>query len=234
VSADVLRGCFVTGTDTGVGKTVVAGAVVARLRRDGVPVRAFKPLITGLDDPADPDWPPDHELLARAAGSSPSDVILAGYGPPVSPHLAAELAGEQPPSPRAIGDVIRAGAPPGAITVVEGVGGLLVPIGPGDDVRALAVELRLPLVIAARPGLGTINHTLLTVEAARAAQLTVAGVVITPWPPEPTVAERSNRDTIARLAGLEVATLAPIAAARPELLAAAADALPVERWLASP
>ncbi|MGZ4177692.1 MAG: ATP-dependent dethiobiotin synthetase BioD, partial [Solirubrobacteraceae bacterium] len=87
-----LRGCFVTGTDTGVGKTVVAGAIVAVLRRHGVAARAIKPLITGLDDPPDPAWPPDHELLARAAGQDPADVILAGYGPPVSPHLAAELA----------------------------------------------------------------------------------------------------------------------------------------------
>src|SRR6202012_5865111 len=117
---------------------------------------------------------------------------------------------------------IRAGAAPGVVTVVEGVGGLLVPLGPGGDVRTLAIELGLPLVIAARPGLGTINHTRLTVEAARAARLAVAGVVLTPGPPEPSIVERSNRDTIARLAGVEVATLAPIAAALPELLAAAA------------
>ena len=230
----VLRGCFVTGTDTGVGKTVVAAAIVARLRRDGLAVRAFKPLITGLDDPPDPDWPPDHELLARAAGSSREDVMLVGYGPPVSPHLAAELAGTPPPSPAQIAGSIRAGAPPHSITVVEGVGGLLVPLGPGGDVRALAAELGFPLVIAARPGLGTINHTLLTVEAARAAGLAIAGVVITPWPAAPSVMERSNRDTIARLSGLEVAGLPPITAARPELLAAAAEALPLARWLGVP
>jgi dethiobiotin synthetase len=231
VPGAALRGCFVTGTDTGVGKTVVAAAIVARLRRDGVAVRAFKPLITGLDEPADPDWPPDHELLARAAGSAPEDVILAGYGPPVSPHLAAELAGAEPPSPATLAAAIGAGAPPGALTVVEGVGGLLVPLGPGGDVRTLAAALGLPLVIAARPGLGTINHTLLTVEAARAAGLAIAGVVMTPWSAAPSIMERSNRDTIARLAGLEVATLPPIAAGRPALLAAAADGLPLARWL---
>jgi dethiobiotin synthetase len=231
VAGAALRGCFVTGTDTGVGKTVVAAAIVARLRRDGVIVRAFKPLITGLDEPTDPDWPPDHELLARAAGSAPEDVILAGYGPPVSPHLAAELAGAEPASPATLAAGIRDRAPSGAVTVVEGVGGLLVPIGPGGDVRALATALGLPVVIAARPGLGTINHTLLTVEAARAAGLAVAGVVMTPWPAAPGVMERSNRDTIAQLAGLEVATLPPIAAGRPALLAAAADGLPLARWL---
>jgi dethiobiotin synthetase len=231
VTGTALRGCFVTGTDTGVGKTVVAAAIVARLRRDGVAVRAFKPLITGLDEPSDPGWPPDHELLAQAAGSSPADVMLVGYGPPVSPHLAAELAGAPPPSPAQIAAAIRAGAPPEALTVVEGVGGLLVPLGPGGDVRTLAAELGLALVIAARPGLGTINHTLLTVEAARAAGLSIAGVVMTPWPPSPTVMEQSNRDTIARLSGAEVATLPLIAAARPDLLATAADGLPLRRWL---
>jgi dethiobiotin synthetase len=231
VCAD-LRGCFVTGTDTGVGKTVVAAAIVAALRRRGLPVRAVKPLVTGLDDPPDPDWPPDHELLARAAGSDPADVILAGFGPPVSPHLAAELAGRPAPTLHWLADGVRAASRDGAFTVVEGVGGLLVPLGPDADVRALARALGLPLVIAARPGLGTINHTLLTLEAARAAALSIAGVVLTPWPADPSVMERSNRDTITRLGSVEVATLGPVARADPELLADAAASLPLQRWLA--
>lgn len=228
-----LRGCFVTGTDTGVGKTVVAGAIVARLRVLGVPVQAFKPLITGLDDPPDPDWPPDHELLARAAGAAARNVALVGYGPPVSPHLAAELAGETPPPPVELATRIRASAGD-HVTVVEGVGGLLVPLAPdpGADVRALAVALGLPLVIVARPGLGTINHTLLTVEAARAAGLAIAGVVLTPWPPQPSVMEQSNRETIGRLGQVETATLRRLDSAAPEQLAAAGSDLPVERWLA--
>lgn len=227
-----LRGCFVTGTDTGVGKTVVSAAIVAALRRRGLAVRAVKPLVTGLDEPADPDWPPDHELLARAAGSDPADVILGGYGPPVSPHLAAELAGGPAPTLRWLADGVRAAGREGAIIVVEGVGGLLVPLGPDADVRALARTLGLPLIVAARPGLGTINHSLLTLEAARAAGLEVTGVVLTPWPPDPNVMERSNRDTIARLGSVEVATLGPVARADPELLADAAASLPLERWLA--
>src|ERR1700761_9267671 len=157
-----LRGCFVTGTDTGVGKTVVAAAIVARLRAVGAAVRAVKPLITGLDDPPDPDWPPDHELLARVAGCRPAEVILAGFGPPVSPHLAIELAGATSPTIESLAAGVRALARmggPGSVTVVEGVGGLLVPLGTGVDVRGLAGELGLPLVIVARPGLGTINHT---------------------------------------------------------------------------
>ncbi len=230
-----LRGCFVTGTDTGVGKTVVAAAIVARLRALGAEVRAVKPLITGLDDPPDPDWPPDHVLLARVAGCEPAEVILAGFGPPVSPHLAIELAGVAPPTLEALADGVRGiarvgGA--GSITVVEGVGGLLVPLSPDGDVRDLARLLDLPLVIAARASLGTISHTLLTVEAARSAGLSVAGVVLTPWPLQPSVMERSNRETIARRGAVDVAGLPLVARAEPALLSAAGAQLPLERWLA--
>jgi dethiobiotin synthetase len=234
MSAD-LRGCFITGTDTGVGKTVVAAAIVARLRQLGAEVRAIKPVITGLDDPPDPDWPPDHELLAWAAGCAADEVMLAGFGPAVSPHLAVELAGAEPPTLDWLAAGVRARARAGgvgSVTVVEGVGGLLVPIGPDADVRDLAGALGLPLVIAARPGLGTINHTLLTLEAARSARLAVAGVVLTPWPAEPGVIERSNRETIAGRGEVEVATLPAVARADPELLAAAGAELPLERWLA--
>jgi dethiobiotin synthetase len=83
-------------------------------------------------------------------------------------------------------------------------------------------------VIAARPGLGTINHTLLTVEAARAAGLRVAGIVMTPWPDEPSAMERSNRETVERLAGVAVTGLSPTT---PERLAEAGASLPVDDWL---
>ncbi len=129
-----MPGLFVTGTDTGVGKTVLAAAIVAALRARGTPVRAFKPVITGLDDPPDPDWPPDHELLARAAGQHRDEVALVAFGPPVSPHLAAELAGREI-EPDALLAPLRAAAHGGDTVIVEGVGGLLVPIAGGYDVR---------------------------------------------------------------------------------------------------
>ena len=225
-----MRGLFVTGTDTGAGKTVVAGAIVAALRARGAEVRPLKPVITGLDDPVSSDWPPDHQLLARAAGRSASAVTFESYGPATSPHLAAQLAG-RPIDPDALETRIRAEAADAEVVVVEGVGGLLVPLGDGFDVLALARALDLPLVVAARTGLGTINHTLLTLAAARAAGLDVAAVVLTPWPDEPDTIEHSNRDTIARLGDVEVATLPRIERAEPELLAAAADELPIARWL---
>jgi dethiobiotin synthetase len=202
-----LTGVFVTGTDTGVGKSVVSACLVAALRARGERVAAVKPVLTGLDEPPGPgEWPTDHELLATAAGSSPRDVTAFTFGPAVSPHLAAELAGA-PLDADAVVEETRTRAAAGDVAVVEGVGGLLVPIAPGLDVRDLALALGLPLVIVARPGLGTINHTLLTLEAARASGLDVRAVVLNPWPDEPTVMERSNRETIERLGEVEVLTL---------------------------
>jgi dethiobiotin synthetase len=229
--ASSARGLFVTGTDTGVGKTVVAAAIVAALRGRGAPVRALKPLITGLDDPRDPVWPPDHELLASASGQDPAGVNLIGYGPPVSPHLAAELSGD-PIRPGQLERDVVAAAGEGEVLVVEGVGGLLVPIAPGYDVRDLAGGVGFPVVIVARPGLGTINHALLTIDAARAGALRVAGVVLNPWPAEPGEIERSNRETIERLGGVRVSVLAELHGPDPAALAAAGAALPLDDWLA--
>jgi dethiobiotin synthetase len=225
-----VRGCFVTGTDTGVGKTVVAAAIVAALRARGTRVGVRKPVVTGLDEPANPDWPPDHELLALAAGCAPAEVTAFRYGPAASPHLAAELAGA-PLSEEALIDAVSACDEGFDAVVVEGVGGLLVPLTDTFTVRDLARRLALPIVIAARPGLGTINHTVLTVEAARAAGLAVVAVVLTPWPSAPSTIERSNRTTIARLGSVSVATLPPIARADPDLLAAAGSRLPIDEWL---
>jgi dethiobiotin synthetase len=206
----------------------VAAALCAALAARGERVAAFKPAVTGLDEPAG-EWPPDHELLAdaAAAGQSPAEVAPYRFGPALSPHYAAELAGETI-EPALLVAAAR-GAGRGADAVVcEGVGGLLVPITPGYLVRDLAVDLALPLVVAARTGLGTINHTLLTVEAARAAGLRVAGVVMTPWPAEPAAIECSNRETVERLAGVTVSGLPPT---DPGSLARAGSGLPLEEWL---
>jgi dethiobiotin synthetase len=227
-----MRGLFVTGTDTEVGKTVVAGCIVAALRARGERVAAFKPVVTGLDEPAAPGWPRDHELLAAAAGVAPHAVAPHVFGPPVSPHLAAELAGTALDLDALVLAAGAAAAEAGAqVLIAEGVGGLLVPLTARDTVRDLAVALELPLVVVARPGLGTISHTLLTLEAARAAGLTVAGVVMTPWPEQPTVMLRSNRDTVARLGDVEVATLRRLPDGSPAALATGGAGLPLDRWL---
>ncbi len=225
-----MRGAFVTGTDTGVGKTVVAASLLAALRARGERVAGFKPVVTGCDEVADPDWPPDDALLATAAGSAAGDVTPARFGPAVSPHLAAALAGA-PLDPAALRAAFAERTAGADVAIAEGVGGLLVPLTPDYLVRDLARDLGLPLVIAARPGLGTINHTLLTLEAARTAGLTVAGVVMTPWPDEPAAMEDDNRATIARLGDVEVATLPKLPRADLALLAQAGATLPLDRWL---
>jgi dethiobiotin synthetase len=225
-----VRGCFVTGTGTGVGKTVAAAAICAALGARGARVAAFKPVVTGTDEPADRDWPPDHELLAAAAGGDAGQVAPVTFGPAVSPHLAAELAG-RPLEPAALLRAFEAAATDAGVVVAEGVGGLLVPLTRDWLVRDFARAVGLPLVVAAAPGLGTINHTLLTVETARAAGLSVAGVVLGPWPDQPNAMEADNRATIERLGGVETATLPRLRRGDPGLLAAAGAALPLDRWL---
>jgi dethiobiotin synthetase len=208
----VADGVFVTGTGTEVGKTVVAATIARTLAAEGRRVAVFKPAVTGLDEGVETD----HALLRRASGSSQSDEEIAPYryGPPASPHLAAALAGEEI-DPDRLRQAAAAAATGADAIVCEGVGGLLVPLSPGYLVRDLAVDLGYPLVIVASPGLGTINHTLLTLESARAAGLEAAAVVLTPWPAEPTEIERSNRETIAALGDAPVLTLPPLDLAQP-------------------
>jgi dethiobiotin synthetase len=221
-----VRGLFVTGTDTGVGKTVLAAALAAALRADGVDVAAFKPAVTGLDEP-EHDRPADHELLAAAAGRPAGEVTPHRFGPAVSPHLAAELAGTalDPATLVAAARDLR-----GDVVVAEGVGGLLVPLTLGYTIRDLAVELGWPVVVAARPGLGTINHSLLTVEAARAGGLDVRAVVLTPWPAQPSPMHHSNAEAIERLGAVEVAMLDEVGLDVAQLARAGAT-LPYARWL---
>ncbi len=222
------RGCLVTGTDTGVGKSVLTAVLLAALAAAGEPVRAYKPVLTGLDDPPG-EWPPDDELLALAAGRPPEEVAPLRLGPAVSPHLALALS-NRVVTPAQLLAPAREYGRHGPL-VVEGVGGLLVPLTEGYSVCDLAADLGLPVVVAARPGLGTINHTLLTLAVARSAGLDVRAVVLNPWPAAPDAMLRSNRETIARAGAIDVHTLPLIAAPRPELLAQAAAALPVRGWI---
>jgi dethiobiotin synthetase len=226
-----MRGLFVTGTDTGAGKSVVSAALLAAMSAAGEPVRAHKPVLTGLlEEPADPaGWPPDDELLAGACGMRPEDVAPLRYGPAVSPHLAAELAGERIDPGRLLAAAREAAV--GHTLVVEGVGGLLVPLTVDCSVCDLAAELGLPVVIAARPGLGTINHTLLTLRAARAADLDVRAVVLTPWPTDPSTLERSNRETIAGRGVVDVQCLPHVPGPGRDELARAGETLPWRSWL---
>jgi dethiobiotin synthetase len=221
-----MRGVFVTGTDTEVGKTIVAAAITAAAVERGMKIAAFKPVITGLDDPV-ADWPRDHELLASVAnaGQSAEDVAPHRFGPAVSPHLADT---DRTVDPDALVEAARAEAAKADAIVVEGVGGLLVPLANDYLIRDFAGELSLPVVIAARPGLGTISHSLLTIEAARAVALRIQAVVQTPWPAEPSQMQKSNMETIERFGEVPVIGLPHT---DPAGLADAGSALPVADWL---
>jgi dethiobiotin synthetase len=226
-----MRGLFITATDTGVGKTILSAALLAAMVAEGERVRAHKPVITGLDEPPG-EWPMDHELLASVTGAAAHEVAPLGFGPAVSPHLAAALQGKPIDPSEVLSRAQAAGA--GDVTLlVEGVGGLLVPLRGRYTICDLARELGLAILIAARPGLGTINHTLLSLRAARDEGLEVRAVVLTPWPAEPTVLELSNRETIGELGEVEVQTLQLLDANDAASLARAGARLPWRRWLRS-
>ena len=207
-----MRGLLVTGTSTEVGKTVVAAVIARNLVDGGETVSVFKPALSGLDDPGEPD----HEILRRASGSEQSDDEIAPYrfGPAVSPHLAAEMAGEQI-DPATVLAAARAAGRRGTL-VCEGVGGLLVPMTWRYSVRDFARDLGLPLVIVASPALGTINHTLLTLESARAVGLHPVAVVLNPWPEEPSRLELDNERTVGVLGRINVARMPQIDLSAPD------------------
>jgi dethiobiotin synthase len=206
----VARGLFVTGTDTGVGKTVVSAALLLRFR-SRFALRYWKPIQTGIerdDDTAE---------VRRLAACGPEEVTDDGVRlrHAVSPHLAARRAGVRIDLD-AIGGLGSGGS---ARWVVEGAGGVLVPINEAELMIDLMTRLALPVVVVARSTLGTINHTLLTLEALQARRLRVAGVVMVGVPDaENRVAIESYGRT--RVLG-ELPLLSPLASATLEAWATA-------------
>jgi dethiobiotin synthetase len=163
-----VRGLFVTGTDTGVGKTVVTAAIALALKARGLDVGVVKPVETGDGD---------GDTLRRLAEleETPEQIAPFSFSAPLAPLVAARLEGLELDLD-AVASAVRRGDH--ELTLVEGVGGLLCPMGPDWTIADLAASLALPLLVVARAGLGTVNHTLLTVEEARRRGLEVAGVVM--------------------------------------------------------
>jgi dethiobiotin synthetase len=171
-----VTGLFVTGTDTGVGKTVVTAGIVAALRARGHDAGVAKPLQSGAlaDAPSG-----DAMLLRKWSGvEDPAHEISPySFAPALAPTVAAELEGRSVTLEEAV-DAVRAIAAKHDAVVVEGAGGLVVPLGPDWTVADLAAELGLPVLVVARAGLGTVNHSALTVHAARSFGLEPVGVVM--------------------------------------------------------
>jgi len=193
-----MNGLFITGTDTGVGKTHVAAALARLLRRQGRNVCVFKPAATGAARVEGRWLAPDTVQLAWAAGMSQclERVTPWAFSEPVAPAVAARLHGK----PLSIAAMVRAAPAPGpeGVLLVEGVGGLLCPLTEQETVADLARALGLPLVIVARRSLGTLNHTLLTLEAAASRGLPVAGVVVNETNRPDTLAEETNVEELRR------------------------------------
>jgi dethiobiotin synthetase len=201
----------VTGTDTGVGKTLVAGAIGHWFHRRGYRVSVLKPAATGCVRRREGLVSEDAEFLAHCADARFSlDVICPQrYVEPLAPAVAAERAG-QPLDWEAIQRSIDAMNVASDVMIIEGVGGLMVPMDPKHIFRDVAIWLRRPTLVVARPALGTINHTLLTVDALRAAKVPVAGVVINRYPAEnATIAEETNPRAIERWGKVPVLCIVP-------------------------
>ena len=188
------RGLFVTGTDTGVGKTVTSAALLCRYRQ-ALPLRYWKPIQTGIEQDD------DTAEVRRLASCRDEEVVAGGVRlpRPVSPHLAARWSAVT----ITISEIVQSysGAEP---CIVEGAGGALVPINETDLMIDLMRALALPVLVAARSSLGTINHTLLTLEALRARNLCVAGVVMVGAP------NPDNRAAIEQYGGAPVLGEMPV------------------------
>lgn len=200
-----MKGVFVTGTDTGVGKTVVAAALARALRQHSINAGVMKPVQTGALRTPDGLIATDARFLAAAAGiMDPPDLVCpVRLELPLAPSVAARLEGREINVP-AMMNAYHELRQRHDWLIVEGAGGLAVPIAGEYLMRDLAREMSLPLLVVARPGLGTINHTLLTVEFARASGIEVLGVVINDYPCVPDLAERTNPEAIAWLVDVPV------------------------------
>ncbi|MCY0863526.1 MAG: dethiobiotin synthase [Sulfobacillus sp.] len=180
-----ISGLFVTGTDTGVGKTVVTAALCHILNRLGWSYGVMKPIETGWDGTTG-EWPPDAGLLAEISGyaGDREDVLPVFFDQPAAPLMAARWAGQTVDIDRLDRAWDRQRRRHDFV-LVEGAGGLAVPITEDLDMAGLARRWGLPLVVVARAALGTLNHTVLTVAYARAKGIPVAGIVVNQFEPDP-------------------------------------------------
>ncbi len=203
------RGLFVTGTDTGVGKTVCACALARAARGRGVDVGVFKPIETGVG----PEGPLDALALRRAAesGDTLEEICPVTYSMPAAPNVAA-AAQHSALDTRPIHDAFREMRRRHEFVIAEGAGGLMVPIAENYDMGDLAADFGLPLIVVARTSLGTINHTLLTLREIATRQLELAGVILNHATGPLSAADAANLGHLReRLANEIVAEIPPLA-----------------------
>lgn len=173
------KGLFITATDTGVGKTLIAGAIARLLTDAGLRVGVYKPIASGCGRGPYGLVSADAEFLSSCIDNSDPVTIInpISYETPAAPFVC-QAKEDRVVDFEAIASIYQSLCQRKDIVIVEGIGGVRVPISDGVDVLTLMREFSLPVVVVARPNLGTINHTLLTVDAIRAAGLFVAGIII--------------------------------------------------------
>ncbi len=201
----------VTGTDTGVGKTVTTAALACSARLAGIDVVVCKPVQTGTADGDD-----DLAVVSRLSGV---DRVIGSWRYPgaLAPAAAAERAGLPLPNRVELSVLLRVIDHSRQLTLVEGAGGLLVELGDsGVTLRDIARDAHAPVLVVVSAGLGTLNHTALTLEALAAQRIPCAGLVIGAWPADPGPVELTNRDALARMAPLRAVLPAGAAALPPD------------------
>jgi dethiobiotin synthase len=186
---------FVTGTDTGVGKTIASASLAHRARTEGRRVRYIKPVQTGVER----GMPGDADFVRAVAAVEAVELIR--FDEPLAPAVASDRAGERIDFDSLTASVLM-GESSFDLVLVEGAGGLLAPLAGNRSMADLAVAIRAELLVVTRPGLGTLNHTALTLEAAERRNLTVAGLVVSGFPARPKVAERTNIERLKAMAPL--------------------------------
>ncbi|MBF0329711.1 MAG: dethiobiotin synthase [Nitrospirae bacterium] len=206
-----MKGVFVTGTDTGVGKTVVSAAIIKAFLKKGMSIGAMKPVETGCDEVNGSLIPSDGMFLREMAGMDDSiDVVVPSlYKNPLAPMVAAALENRHFDIEKIL-HAYRTLSLKYEFMVVEGAGGLLVPINKKYFILDLIKSLALPVVVVARASLGTINHTLLTVKQALNEGLDVKGVIINNHcQPEDSIAAKTNPDVLRELCPVPVLGILP-------------------------
>lgn len=225
---------FVTGTDTGIGKTLVAAALAHHFTARGLRVGVMKPVETGVEDTG--ALGPDAALLQWAAESAdaPQSISPYRFRQPLSPHQAASLDGGRisiEEIERAYQDVCK----DKELVLVEGAGGLMVPLNGGYLMADLALQLKLSTLVVTHPRLGTINHTLLTTFAARAMELPLSGFIINRMPASPNLAEEQAAHNLSAMASADLLGVLPeVTGDEREMVVRLSEAigeLPAYSWL---
>ena len=206
-----MRGVFVTGTDTGIGKTLVAAGIACLLRKRDIDVVAMKPFATGKKHHSKKFNSEDTAILAEAAGAVESDAELnpVFFRVPASPLMAAQILKKSPPDVHGALVPLKKLGIKHQFVVVEGIGGLMVPLTEREFVADFIRLADLPVMIVTHPRLGTLNHTLLTVRACRDFGLDIRGIIFNMMPKRPSAVEKNAPHVIQRLAGVPVLAVLP-------------------------